>query len=139
MPVNVPTQLAIANARINFFYPQIWKLEKFCWSNYGFYVQGLRTHSVIPEDGNLVAPDFPRLSASDQPFGWGPFLSFFPPTMMTALCIIPYQCDGHHPGFIVSFEIRLNGDLYRKQIAYGPHAGRETSDWTIIEGSEYGS
>lgn len=133
MAVDVPTQLAIANARIAYFYPQIWRLEKYCWSNFGFYAQGLGTHSVIPEDGNMVAPDFPNMAAKDQPFGWEPFLEYFPPTMITAMSIIPYQCPGHYPGFIVRFEIRLNGGLYRKQISYGPHDDWETHDWIIIE------
>ena len=134
MAVNVPVQLAIANTRINLFWPQILRLEKIIWSNYGFYTRGLCTHSTLPEDGNLVAPDFPNLTATDQPFGWGPFLPYFPPTMMKGMSIIPYQCAHHHPGFIVRFEMRLNGDLYRKQIAYGPHADEETHDWGIIEG-----
>ena len=139
MAVDVPTQLAITSARINFFWPQILRLEKIIWSNYGFYVQGLDTHSTIPEDGNMVAPDFPHLSVTDQLFSWGPFLSYFPETMMTSMSIILYQYAYSHPGFIARFDMRLNGDLYRKQIAYGPYSDYNTFNWTIIEENEYGS
>ncbi len=133
MAVDVPTQLAIANARIDFFWPLILRLEKFIWSNFGFYVQGLGTHSTIPEDGNMVAPDFPQLTVTDQPFSWGPFLSYFPETMITSMSVILYQYAYSHSGFIARFEMRLNGDLYRKQIAYGPHADHETLDWILME------
>jgi len=135
--VDVPTQLAIASARIAYFSPQVIILERYIWSNFGFYAQGLRTHSTIPEDGTLVAPDFPRLTVGDQPFGWGPFLSYFPPTMMTAMSVIPFQMPGQHPAFAVRFEMRLNGDLYRKQLTYGPPCSAcEAHDWIIIEEGE---
>jgi len=136
MAVDVPTQLAIASARINMFWPQILILEKYVWSNFGIYVQGLSTHTTVPEDGNLEAPDFPHLTVQHQPFGWGPFLEYFPPTMMTAMSILTYMHPNSHPGFIARFELRLNGDLYRKQIAYGPGCGCETHDWIIIEEDE---
>lgn len=138
MAVHVPTQLAIASARIAFFNPQVIILEKYIWSNFGYYVQGLQTHTSIPEDGALVAPDFPNMAADDQPFGWGPFLSYFPPTMMTAMSVITFSMPNHHPAIAVRFEMRLNGDLYRKQIAYGPPCCmlQETHDWVIIEEEE---
>jgi len=136
MAVDVPTQLAIASARIAYFSPEVFRLEKYIWSNYGFYAQGLNTHSVVPSDGNLEPPDFPQLSVPDQPFGWGPFLAYFPPTMMTCMQVVIYNYPHCHPGFIVTFDIRLNGDLYKKQIAYGPHAERETFDWILIKENE---
>ena len=136
MAVDVPTQLAIANTRIAFYWPRIWLLQKYVWSNFGFYVQGLRSHTTVPENGNLEVPDFPNLTTEDQPFGWGPFLGYFPPSMMTALSVTPYLYPGHQPGFMCKFEMRLNGDLYEKRIAYGPDSDSETFDWIKIKENE---
>ena len=133
MAVNVSTQLAIASARIAYFWPEILRLEQYLWSNFGLYIQGLRTHTIIPVDGVLTAPDFPNLTVQDQAIGWGRFLMAFPPTMMTALSIITYKAPDAHSGFIARFEMRLNGDVYKKQMAYGPYSDRETYDWIIVE------
>jgi len=132
MAVDVPTQLAIASARIAYFAPEVVRLEKYLWTNLGIYAQGMCTHSVVPDDGNMYPPDFPITTASDQIIGWEPFLSYFPPTMMTAMSITTYRSPSNHAGFIVSFEIRLNGDLYRKQLAYGPLSENETHDWIFV-------
>jgi len=135
--VDVPTQLAIASARIVYLSPQAIVLEKYIWSNFGLYAQGLRTHTTVPEDGILVAPDFPFMSAEDQTLGWEPFLAYFPPTMMTCMSIVTFQMPYQHPAFEVRFEMRLNGDLYRKQLAYGPPCClSEAHDWIMTEEGE---
>lgn len=95
----------------------------------GKYFQGLRTHNILPADGNKIAPDKTKKPA-DQGENWADIGIVLPSSMELAVQVDVYE-GPRGWGYVVIGIIEIAKKVWRKAINVGPEDYRN-SDWQEI-------
>ena len=96
--------------------------------SHGRYMQGLKSHSSIPVDGNHEYPDLFLSSPSDWPATWldMDILPFSPSPYAFTMDVY----DGQYgSGFVFCVEIVIESVTYKRCMNYGGEIWRNTRGW----------
>lgn len=97
-------------------------------SSHSRYFQGILS-SAVPEDGQTATPD-PSKKPTDQAESYADESITFPASPIIAMGVDVYDGDSGK-GYIVFAEIKIAGQLWRKQTDYGPES--RSYDWVEID------
>jgi hypothetical protein len=95
------------------------------------FFQGLATHSTVPGNGSVAAPDWLDRHPTDQKESW-------PASIFSASTTIPAAVEIHTydgpsgKGYVIFLRVTINGRLWERAINSGPERYREQA-WTIVQ------
>ncbi len=111
-------------------WPEIVSQQETYLAGHGRYFQGLCTHSTPPADGEPASPDQLNLRPDYQEESWHD-VGYDMANPRVALTIDQYR-GPHGPGYVCSFRVAINGQIWRRQKNVGPETSRD-SDWHVEE------
>src|SRR5689334_17422200 len=103
--------------------PQIATAQTLHLTAHGRCWQGKLTHTAIPADGALTAPNLDA-KPTDQPDSWRDLAIALPALMPAALSVEAY-IGPQGPGYTIHAHVISGGVRYRRAIHSGPEAWRE--------------
>lgn len=94
---------------------------------HGRYAQGLRTHSIIPSEGNEATADRLNARPTDQAESWNDLAAAngfsFPATNIATVQITPYVSPLGQ-GWQAVLTVRVGNNLYKRAGQVGPETWR---------------
>ena len=94
----------------------------------GRYWQGLRTHTIVPTEGNETLPSVGTTVPADQPDPWP--VAIRNQTLPMALQIDVYDSP-QGKGYQATVLVKVLGQLYRRVAQVGPETDR-ASGWQAV-------
>lgn len=106
----------------------------FAQTNHGKYWQGLKTHDILPKDGEVIKPTIGVKTPTDQPVQYPDFIKNTDLPM--SLQINTYDSPTG-TGYTIVMVVENNGEKYRRVINTGKETYRE-QDWHTMKGDLIG-
>lgn len=118
MTINIQNTLDNIDMELATYWQDILDMQSTYYTQHGSFVQCHRTHSILPVDGIGSSPDTLDYTLSDQIESWNDLISL-PITLKAALTIDVYKTTTVW-GWLVTFEVLLNGVIWKKILDQGP-------------------
>lgn len=124
--VLTPAEIRAAiDARLVLLWPTIQTKESNYFSAHGHYWQGLRTHTILPADGDLVLPNVGTTTPTDQPDPWPVALRSTPIEMAVVIDVYNGPLGD---GYVASVWVMISGRIWMRSAQIGPETWR-TDGW----------
>ena len=109
------------DARLAQLWPVVQDKEAKYFAAHGHYWQGLRTHTLLPADGNLALPDVGETTPTDQLDPWPEAIK----TIAIEMALVIDVYDGPFgQGYVASAWVMINGRTFVRSAQVGPETWR---------------